>query len=905
MFRSAMLILLGVTLLAGSGLSSGLARPGDWVRYKLIRAAESTETAVDTLTLTIGAPARIDGVDATWWQMVSHKPDGTEFAVQALSERAPMVAENGDIGLVLRYIFRQQGRPAIEFVNETTGLAYLPAFGFREALVPTPRFRGNLVGPFHGTGNYLGQALAAHAHGEGGKWLDLQPARKLVLNDDVLIGTARTFKDDGKGPGEDKEYNYIELTEQDYEQTIGAGFNLFFGHNKHIDFVREKPVFFIKSKFDEADPYPEMLYRSNFWGTAMFTDEPAVRMDASDCRSVHDAANLLRLRDYTYHLSRYSHVDDMARMIRQAGFNTGDWDLRQLHVPVWETVFESSFYQMQGGAAGLVHEGRYKLAEYNNLLAAVLGTGASVDLKQMFDMHYGYMRGAARCFGKEWGTAIYGQCDYAIAPDAIKQAYDMGAHFIWWWTSDHDHHLPFTQQLELARILRAYQKQHPRLSRHGLLCNARMAVAMPDGYLAGWGTQWGSPRFAANKLNEHGVSYGDVNSEIYWQMYRLAKQGIEFDTVVDVPEVIDRAGYEKIIRIRPDATTNLPDPRMPTVAPKVSVSKSETPEQYQPRPTVPRTSAFYTRPGAIKIDADLAEWKRAKWVDLREQFMYEVVHEKWGGPEDLSAQVAFAYDEDAVYIAARVTDDKMVAEETDDLIWQNDCLQVAFDPFFNPHPEGYYAIDDSEIGFSLVNGKPYAHTWTPPPSGGPSEIPGSQVAIVREGNTTIYEARVPFSSLAPLTPSFPGRCGVTAAVNDSDTDLRKGSIAWTSGLADGKNPSRFGVLEFEGAAKLEAVRPISFTQPERTVVKRGEAIEFRLDTGAREACEAVAAITVRHGRSKAGPSVTKFRVPAGMSRFRLTLDTSDLESDSYKADLLLKAGGRTASEQSFRFYVTE
>lgn len=898
-------ILWGVVGMAGACTAAGLPQPGDWVRYKLMRADEDTPTAVDTVTLTIGAAARVEGVDALWWQMVAEKASGARFIVQVLSQRAPMTTEDGGIGTVLRYIFRQEGHPAVEYVHQATGLAYLPMFGFREALIPTPRSKRNTVGPFLGTGNYLGQALAAHGHGTGGKWLDLQPIARLALDDDLLVGTSRVFRDDGSGPGKDGEYKYVELTAEDYDRMVEAGFNLFHGQGKHIEFVRHRPVFFIKAAFDEADPYPEMLYRSNYWGTSMFTDEPASRMDRGDCRSVYDAANLLRLRNYTYHLMPDSHADQITRMIKRAGFNVGDWNPRQLHIPVWETQQETSFYQMQGGAAGLVHEGRYSLRDFNSLTSSVLGNGAHVDLRQMYDMYYCFMRGAARCFGKEWGTAIYGQCDPAIAPDAIKQAYDMGARFIWWWTSDHDHHVPFDRQLELTRIMREHQKRNPRASRHALLSGARVAVAVPDGYVCGWSTQWGNQRFAENKLNEFGVTYGDVNAECFWQMYRLAKSGIGFDTVVDIPEVIDGAGYEKIVRVGADATTSLPDPRMPTVGPRVTAERSAAPEQYQPKPGAPKATALYAEPGSIRIDADLSEWDRARWIDLKEQHMYEVTHEKWGGEQDLSAQVAFAYDQQAVYVAAKVRDDAMVAEETGDLIWQNDCLQVAFDPFFNPHTEGYYASDDSEIGFSLVDGKPYAHTWTPPQGGGPSEVPGSEVAIVRRGEVTFYEARVPFSSLSPLTPSFPGRCGVTAAVNDSDTKLRKGALAWTSGLADGKNPSRFGVLIFEGASKLKAAPPVVFAQAQETVVKRGGSVRLRLDTGARAAREAEASVVVRHGRSKTPPTVTRFRIPEGMSRFDIRLDTSTLEPDSYKAELALRVDNAPVALQVFRFYVTD
>lgn len=894
---------LGVIAIDGPLHALTLPQEGDWVRYKLMSAVEGKPPAARYVTITIGRPGEIEGGRSVWWQMAVEKKDGGWFVVQALSERAPMCSETGDIGAVYRYIFQQQDRPALEYVDGRTGLARLPVFGFREALIPTPRSRSSVTGSFLGTGNYLGQALAVHAYGAAGKWRDLQPVR-LVLDDDVLIGTARQFRDDGTGPGEDKEYRYVELTAEDYDRMIGAGFNLFMVSDKHADYLRERPVFFIKGALGN-DPYPELFYRSNYWGTAMFTDEPAVRMDASECRSIHDAANLLRLRNYAYHLSPGSHVDRAARMVLDAGFSLGDWNPRQLHIPVWETAYESAFYQMQGGAAGMVHEGRYQLGQFNSLLSTVLGPGAEVNVAQMLDLHYCFMRGAARCFGKEWGTAIYGQCDYSIADDAIKRAYDQGAHFVWFWTSDHDHHLPFTQQLELAAIMRAYQQDHPRGPRRDQVREARVAVAIPDGYMCGWGTQWGQSRFRADRHNERGVPYGDVNAEAYWQMYRLAKQGIAFDALIDVPEVIDLAGYDRIIRVGADGLTNLPGPAMPRSAPRVSVTPvSEAQRQHRPRSDAPKTAAAYVKPGAVKIDGNLAEWKSAQWIDLKQQFMYDAANGAWGGAADLSAQVAFYYDEDAVYIAARVTDDQMAAQEREDLIWQNDCLQIAFDPLFNPHAEGYYASDDVEIGFSLVGGKPYAYRWTPSISGDPAEVPGVEAAIVREGTTTIYEARVPFSSLTPLSPSFPGRCGMCAVVNDADGDgLRKGAIGWTSGLADGKNPSRFGVLEFAGSERLKDPPPIAFAQAERTVVRRGESVVLRLDSGGRAPAQAELALTVRHGASAAPASTAAFRVPAGLNRFRVALDTSALQSDSYKAELAVVSGGSVVVRQSIRFYV--
>ena len=896
------LIVVGVVMAATSGDALDVPEPGDWVKYKVMPASERVPPAVEYVSITMGAPERLEGVDLVWWQMAAEKKDTKKFVVQALSQRAPMTTESGDIGVVFKYRFQQEGRPALEYVNEATGLAYLPTFGFREALIPTPRSSQKTLAGFIRTGNYLGQALAVHGSGRGGKLANLGPITQIVLNDDILIGTGRMLKDDGTGQAENKDYRCVELAAEDYDQMIDAGFNLFRVNDKHADYVRERNAFFIKGSLGD-DPYPELLYRSNYWGTAMFTDEPAVRMDAGDCTSVHDAANLLKLRNYTYHLSPGSHVDGVVKMIQAAGFSVGDWQPRQLHVPVWETLYETAFYQMQGGAAGIVHEGRYRLNRYNRYFTHVLGPGAEVNTREMLDLTYNFMRGAARCFGKEWGTAIYGQADYSIAPEAVIQAYEMGAHFIWYWTSDHDHHLPFTRQLELSRIIRAYQQDHPRTSRLPQLRAASVAVAIPDGYTCDRGSQWRNPRFRFDKLNQYGAAYGDINSQAYWQMYRLLKQGIEFDCVVDVPGVIENAGYDRIIRIGPDARTNLPNPRMPANPPHVSVKKTGPAQQHAPREGAPKAAAVYAKPGAIKIDGKLDDWAHAGWIDLKEKQVYEAAQAEWGGEDDLSAQVAFAYDDEAIWIAARVVDDVGAGNESGQFIWQNDCLQVAFDPLFDPQPEGYYARDDTEIGFSLVDGKPYAYRWDSHIPGASGQLPGAEVAIVRKGDVTCYEARVPFSELAPLTPSFPGRCGMCAVVDDSDGNGRKGAIAWTPGLADVKGPSTFGVLEFAGSEKLKHAPPMVFAEAEKTVVSKGEDVLFRLNTGARSAGDGKLTIKLRHNDAETLPGEAGFRISAGMNEYQVHLDTSDLESESYRAELVLKTGDKTALKQSLWIYV--
>ena len=55
------------------------------------------------------------------------------------------------------------------------------------------------------------------------------------------------------------------------------------------------------------------------------------------------------------------------------------------------------------------------------------------DPKNFADIIYGFLRGAARLTGKQWGTSFYGAVDRADAPWFLALAYDL-------WKTDQDLH---------------------------------------------------------------------------------------------------------------------------------------------------------------------------------------------------------------------------------------------------------------------------------------------------------------------------------------------------------------------------------------------------------------------------------------------------------------------------------
>jgi len=175
--------------------------------------------------------------------------------------------------------------------------------------------------------------------------------------------------------------------------------------------------------------------------------------------------------------------------------------------------------------------------------------------KEMLLYYNAFMRGAARAWEKDWGISIYGQADTAVSPLAVTLAYDLGARYIWYWTSDHGHHLPYREQLDLTRHLRAHQKAHPRKSRKQLLRAAKVAIALPQGYVIdfGFGPLWASNDFAMDKLNDKGVPYGDVVKAAVKEAIGCLKKGESFDFIVNSRD-FQPSGYDRIVHIRLDGT---------------------------------------------------------------------------------------------------------------------------------------------------------------------------------------------------------------------------------------------------------------------------------------------------------------------------------------------------------------
>jgi len=177
--------------------------------------------------------------------------------------------------------------------------------------------------------------------------------------------------------------------------------------------------------------------------------------------------------------------------------------------------------------------------------------------ENLFLWSYSQMRGAARAFGSKWGMSIYGQAEPHLCLPSMKLAYDLGAEFIWFWTSDHDHHVPYTEQLRLARTITEYARSRPPRNLERLRRAATTAVVIPYGYSLPTCWQfftWGTHIYPLDRKNEHGLTYKQVLTPAVREIARCLKQHIPYD-VVPAGEAFDPSSYETVIRVTEDGRT--------------------------------------------------------------------------------------------------------------------------------------------------------------------------------------------------------------------------------------------------------------------------------------------------------------------------------------------------------------
>lgn len=595
-------LLLAAVLIVEPIWSAGAVR-----HYYVARAGENASTPFTDCWIVVDPPAA--GQRGRWWRMILKTPDGRIMGIRMQSEHVPMTHRDAP-GKVFRYIYSPEPGKVLEYVDESTGLALLPReFDFVRDFLPHPASDSQFYQGWASTGSLAGNIIRMSRSAHPVPLLEMNNPKRLVIRTDFIIGTSRTFKDDGKPrPLPDGNYNFIPWEQADYEAMIEAGFNYLAARNDNREWLLEQPVF-----VPGLLSYPQDAYRSNVWWSTMYIDEPMVRLGWTGGfpeRPLGPEMVAEALRQ-----SVASHEPLSQRVLNLSGGILGTMDLVRPKAPSWETEFWSAFYQLEAGASGIIHEGRYVRRGYGWEPEHLMGEGLDglTNLDQ-YNFIYAFLRGAARTFDGYWGTSLYGQAEVEMRLPAFIRAYHMGARNLWFWTSDHEHHMPFTEQLRLARAMTEYAKNNPRPSEKTLLRQAEIGIALPPGYAFSWDGTWGMER---EQLNRFGVRFGDISAAMFSEGMLASRSGIEFDYLVDHPKIYE-AGYKQLVIIKEDGQLEyiprLPAPRAPKGLRLTTQPETLEPVKghsgKEPVAVIKRAS----RPPAI--DANLSDWASADWVEM-------------------------------------------------------------------------------------------------------------------------------------------------------------------------------------------------------------------------------------------------------------------------------------------------
>jgi hypothetical protein len=891
--------------------------PGDEAQYYLASSSENQTPPVARVRVVAGPSERVSGKACRWWEMTLEKPDGRAIGIRVLSERVPMTSDSGP-GKVFRYIYSPAPGECFEYVDATTGAALLPELdSFERDYFPHSYEEARYTQGFANTGRLIGHVLVRTNVRPNFPKADFSNPKVLKLRSDLLIGAEIDARDDRDESVPKDKREHTPLTRDEYVEMISAGANYFHSGKETAHWLLEQPVFVM-----HRGTHPDDVYRSNCVIHEMFIDEPATRFGwsqglPSTIASPDVAANAIAMR-----VEESEHRKHRGFQL-QNWFHTGTMEALHGKSPSWETQQYTAWYQLAGGAPGLIFEGRYVKRGYGWSPELVLGEGLEgLDDKQQYDYFHAFLRGAARRWNGYWGTSVYPEGDRSMMVPALCHAYDRGARCLWFWACDN---LPYKWRIEVLKGLKKHIDAHPRQPSLSLGRNlksisnkpaftsgltADTAIVLPKGYMLTVDSSW---HMQPEALNDSGASYRDICAAATFQGILLSRAGIEYDYVNDYPG-LKKAGYKQLIYVREDGRVEWVPKRGSVNAPtdlKLGFAPGKPPVSAE---SLPEADYTVPRAGKVTIDGDLSDWCSAQWTTMegspyhfgdnynleldlqipedvtpksdqqclgftwdqispeyRRKYLLEgyvesevvvtsitpggaaekaglregdVIHhwnEKWirwafevwgkvyeskckpgsvahlkitrngldrlGGPKDLSARLAFALDDANIYFACDVTDDvhQQIMPGCD--FWQNDCVQVGFDPVLS---RGHgYGEQGHEIGFALQDGRPVVWRYAGRRGQPLGEMKSVKCAAKRVGDRTTYEAAIPIAELEPMAPDMWRRVGMCVTVNDSDDGRsRKARVELVTGaMTQGKKLVEFPVYEFApspDASKLSA-----------------------------------------------------------------------------------------------------
>lgn len=218
------------------------------------------------------------------------------------------------------------------------------------------------------------------------------------------------------------------------------------------------------------------------------------------------------------------------------------------------------------------------------------------------------------------------------------------------------------------------------------------------------------------------------------------------------------------------------------------------------------TCAVYTD-NAPTIDGVLGddEWVKRARVFIGNDTYRSLKKLSYNGNEDLSANVYLMWDDEYLYFASEVTDDVHLQTHKDSATWNQDGFQIGFVTDRNT------ATKFTHVMLARSSNEDYntCYLFDSEDSSLPKlPIEGSDIKTNRIGNVTVYEAKIPWNGIMPLSNALSIGDGQQASgvvtgedvvrktisgnsylsigilINDDDGGGRKGFIEYGKGISE-------------------------------------------------------------------------------------------------------------------------
>jgi len=552
-----------------------LAVSGTSFTYTIVSDGKLPASMVKTLRVVAGPLERKSDTTWQWLVLQAEKENRQALTVYMLCRAYPEQERSGSQAHISRYLLQEGSSEPVEFSHLETGRAILPATGAWPYLIPVTEAG---ISPFTDPESkirYLGHRYLLRQMKQEPIPVIPQKAKLIRLYPEILTGVPHnTRQRDETRRYDESDYELIPLTKEDYQEMISAGLNCLRVNKEQVKWIEYSDIYYWGIGGSDII-YPEYLYRSNYIGPVLFLDEPMARTrDQVVKPKLHQNPSLRTsvtvsevLEDFKtlYHKTKYEEGPTafIKGLNAREDVDTGDMTFLQQNLYTWDTMISSACYQLSEGNSNppyaMVFEppGRFGtrrvLPELNMCFNCQIPPD---DPKNLSDLIFSFLRGAARVTGKAWGTSIYGAVDRADTFWLLTRAYDLGASLFFYWDSYQLACVPYQEYLTMTRHLQAHARQNPGRRLEVLSHTAEIAILLPPGYnmghvYMGRGVLWGIPELHLERKNAQGISYREVMSNFYTEVERCIRLGIAYDAFWQL-EGLDLKGYREIVTIRED-----------------------------------------------------------------------------------------------------------------------------------------------------------------------------------------------------------------------------------------------------------------------------------------------------------------------------------------------------------------